>query len=304
MSDKYLIVVLGPTASGKTAIGIEIARYYQTEIISADSRQIYKGLYIGTAQPTFTERTAIKHHLIDFVDLDRLYTVADYEMDSLNLLNLLFKNNNIVVMVGGTGLYIKSVCNGLDKIPDVPEKIRNEVELMYKEHGLNKCASELEKLDRFCYKHIDLNNKSRVLRALKVIKSTGQPIYSFFNKTSNNRDFKVIYIGLNLDKTVLLDRINKRVDKMITNGLVDEARKFIKYRNCNSLQTIGYKDVYEYLDNNTLNLENLMTNIKLRTRQYAKRQMTWFRKNKDIIWFKNHDLNNIIKTTNNLIGLK
>lgn len=305
MSNKYLIVVVGPTASGKTALGIDLARYYKTEIISADSRQIYKGLYIGTAQPTIEERSLAKHHLIDFVDLDRYYTVADYERDSLYKIKLLFETRDVLIMVGGTGLYINSVCNGLDEIPSVPYDIKNEVDLMYTGFGLSKCVDELKKLDCCCDKYIDLNNRNRVIRALCVVKATGRPIYSFFKKTDNKRCFKTVYVGLNLDKDILLNRINTRVDNMIKRGLVDEASRFIQYRHCNSLQTIGYKDVYEYLDNVlTMKLNDLIFNIKVRTRQYAKRQMTWFRKNKDIMWFDNLGSNKIIiESINNKIRL-
>ena len=304
MSDKYLIVVLGPTASGKTALGIELAKYYKTDVISADSRQVYKGLNIGTAQPTYQERLIVRHHLVDFVDLDKVYTVADYEKDSLNIINSLFKEVDIVVMVGGTGLYIRSVCSGLDKIPSIKDDVNNEVDLMYTKYGLAYCVNELKKLDKYCHDYIDLKNKNRVIRALKVIKSTGHPIYTFFNKTVKERDFKKIYIGLNLDKQVLLDRINIRTDNMISAGLVDEAIRFKKYRYFNSLQTIGYKEVYEELDNgNGINLTRIADKIKLKTRQYAKRQMTWFRKNKDIMWF-NTVGENIIESINNMICFK
>lgn len=304
MSDKYLIVVLGPTASGKTALGIELAKYYKTDVVSADSRQVYKGLNIGTAQPTYQERLMVRHHLVDFVDLDKVYTVADYEKDSLNIINSLFKEVDIVVMVGGTGLYIRSVCSGLDKIPSIKDDVNNEVDLMYTKYGLTYCVNELKKLDIYCHDYIDLKNKNRVIRALKVIKSTGHPIYTFFNKTVKERDFKKIYIGLNLDKQVLLDRINIRTDNMISAGLVDEAIRFKKYRYFNSLQTIGYKEVYEELDNgNGINLTRIADKIKLKTRQYAKRQMTWFRKNKDIMWF-NTVGENIIESINNMICFK
>ncbi len=304
MSDKYLIVVLGPTASGKTALGIELAKYYKTDVVSADSRQVYKGLNIGTAQPTYQERLMVRHHLVDFVDLDKVYTVADYEKDSLIIINSLFKEVDIVVMVGGTGLYIRSVCSGLDKIPSIKGDVNTEVDLMYTKYGLAYCVNELKKLDKYCHDYIDLKNKNRVIRALKVIKSTGHPIYTFFNKTVKERDFKKIYIGLNLDKQVLLDRINIRTNNMISAGLVDEAIRFKKYRYFNSLQTIGYKEVYEELDNgNGINLTRIADKIKLKTRQYAKRQMTWFRKNKDIMWF-NTVGENIIESINNMICFK
>ena len=305
MSDKYLIVVLGPTASGKTALGIELAKYYGTEVISADSRQIYKGLYIGTAQPTYEERSMVRHNLVDFVDLDRKYTVADYEVDSLKVINSLFKKVDIVIMVGGTGLYIRSICCGLDKIPNVTDDVDKEVDLMYSSSGLLRCVDELKKLDKCCHKYIDLKNRNRVIRALKVIKSTGHPIYTFFNKVVNERNFNTIYIGLNLDKEILIDRINTRVDRMINDGLIGEAIKFKKYRGCSSLQTIGYREVYEELDNgNGIDSGIIADKIKLKTRQYAKRQMTWFRKNKDIMWFNDVLSSDIIGSINSVICFK
>ena len=180
MNNKYLIVVVGPTASGKTALGIKLAKYFNTEIISADSRQIYKGLYIGTAQPTYEERSEIKHHLIDFIDLDKKYTVKNFENDSLNIIQKLYLNNDFAIVVGGTGLYIDALCNGIDDIPNIPEEIESEVNILFKEQGKEKCIEELKKLDSNCNKHIDLNNPHRVIRALKVIKTTGKPIYDFF----------------------------------------------------------------------------------------------------------------------------
>ena len=294
MNNKYLIVVVGPTASGKTALGIKLAKYFNTEIISADSRQIYKGLYIGTAQPTYEERSEIKHHLIDFIDLDKKYTVKDFENDSLEIINKLFSSKDILLVVGGTGLYIDALCNGIDDIPNIPEEIESEVNILFKEQGKEKCVEELKKLDNNCNKHIDLNNPHRVIRALKVIKTTGKPIYDFFGVKKNKRPFVPIFIGINLPKETLKDRIIIRTNNMIKNGLLKEAENFIKYKDCNSLQTIGYKEIYEYILNKKQNIENTINDIIIHTSQYAKRQMTWFKKNKDIFWLTKLNIEDVI----------
>ena len=293
INSKTIIVIVGPTASGKTKLGIDIAKYFNTEIISADSRQIYNGLKLGTAQPTNEEISQIKHHLIDFVDVKDYYSVAQYEQDSLKILQNLFKKNDIVVIVGGTGFYINALCNGIDDIPEINKEINDLVDDLYQKEGLQKCVDELLKLDSKSGDFIELQNPVRVIRALKVIKNTGKPIYEYFNKTKKKRDFNIIYVGINLDRDYLYDRINKRVDIMINDGLVDEARNFIDFQHYNSLNTIGYKEIFNYL-NGKYSLKEAIDDIKLNTRHYAKRQMTWFRKNKDINWFENVDTDKIL----------
>ena len=299
---KSIIVILGPTASGKTNLGINIAKYYNTNIISADSRQIYKDLKIGTAQPTKEENDQIKHYLVDFVNIEDYYSVAQYEQDSLKILYELFKKKDTVIIVGGTGFYIDALCNGIDEIPKIDDNTNIYVNDLYKNYGLKKCVDDLVSLDNNSCNFIDLNNPMRVLRALKVLKSTGKPIYTYFNKTKKSREFNIIYIGINLQRDYLYERINKRVDIMINNGLIDEAKKFEKYQHYNSLNTIGYKEIYEYLNNKTT-LEEAIENIKLNTRHYAKRQMTWFRKNKEINWFENTDSKNIVNFIYNKYGI-
>ena len=276
MNKKVLLVVVGPTASGKTKLAIEIALKYNTEIISADSRQIYKDLIIGTAQPTIQEQRLVKHHLVNFVDLDATYSVADYEKDASRILNMLFNEHDVVVMCGGTGLYINAVCFGIDEIPNISQEKRNYVRSLYKNNGLDFCVDLLKQYDQECEKFLDIKNPHRVLRALEVILETQKPIRKFYSSKKKSF-FEVIFINIDIEKEVLFKRIDLRVDEMIKNGLIDEVKRFEKYRNYNSLKTIGYNEIFEYLDNKKT-LEEAVEEIKINTKKYAKRQITWFKK--------------------------
>ena len=276
MNKKVLLVVVGPTASGKTKLAIEIALKYNTEIISADSRQIYKDLIIGTAQPTIQEQRLVKHHLVNFVDLDATYSVADYEKDASRILNMLFNEHDVVVMCGGTGLYINAVCFGIDEIPDISQEKRNYVRSLYKNNGLDFCVDLLKQHDHECEKFLDIKNPHRVLRALEVILETQKPIREFYSSKKKSF-FEVSFINIDIEKEVLYNRIDRRVDEMIKNGLIDEVKRFEKYRNYNSLKTIGYNEIFEYLDNKKT-LEEAVEEIKISTKKYAKRQITWFKK--------------------------
>ena len=276
MNKKVLLVVVGPTASGKTKLAIEIALKYNTEIVSADSRQIYKDLIIGTAQPTIQEQRLVKHHLVNFVDLDATYSVADYEKDASRILNMLFNEHDVVVMCGGTGLYINAVCFGIDEIPNISQEKRNYVRSLYKNNGLDFCVDLLKQYDQECEKFLDIKNPHRVLRALEVILETQKPIHEFYSSKKKSF-FEVIFINIDIEKEVLFKRIDLRVDEMIKNGLIDEVKRFEKYRNYNSLKTIGYNEIFEYLDNKKT-LEEAVEEIKINTKKYAKRQITWFKK--------------------------
>jgi len=276
MNKKVLLVVVGPTASGKTKLAIELALKYNTEIISADSRQIYKDLIIGTAQPTIQEQRLVKHHLVNFVDLDATYSVADYEKDASRILNMLFNEHDVVVMCGGTGLYINAVCFGIDEIPDISQEKRNYVRSLYKNNGLDFCVDLLKQHDHECEKFLDIKNPHRVLRALEVILETQKPIREFYSSKKKSF-FEVSFINIDIEKEVLYNRIDRRVDEMIKNGLIDEVKRFEKYRNYNSLKTIGYNEIFEYLDNKKT-LEEAVEEIKISTKKYAKRQITWFKK--------------------------
>ena len=276
MNKKVLLVVVGPTASGKTKLAIELALKYNTEIVSADSRQIYKDLIIGTAQPTIQEQRLVKHHLVNFVDLNATYSVADYEKDASRILNMLFKEHDVVVMCGGTGLYINAVCFGIDEIPDISQEKRDYVRNLYKNNDLKYCVDLLKQHDQECEKFLDIKNPHRVLRALEVILETQKPIREFYSSKKKSF-FEVIFINIDIEKEVLFKRIDRRVDEMIKNGLIDEVKRFEKYRNYNSLKTIGYKEIFEYLDNR-ITLNEAIENIKINTKKYAKRQITWFKK--------------------------
>lgn len=284
MKKKHLIVIAGPTASGKTATAIKVAKAFNTVIISADSRQFYKELSIGTAAPTEEELSEVKHYFVHNLSIEQSYDVADYEQDVLCLLNELFKQYDVVVMTGGSGLFIDAVCNGLDLIPDISSETRNKVNEIYEKGGLVALQSEVEKADPEYYKIVDRQNPRRLQRALEVFLQTGKP-YSTFRKNKHvDRDFNIIKTALLWDRDELIKRINKRVDSMMNLGLLDEVKSVYDKRHLNSLNTVGYKELFEYLDGKTT-LEQAVEQIKINTRQYAKRQMTWLRKNTEYHWF-------------------
>lgn len=293
MDDKYLIVLTGPTASGKTSTAIKIAKTLGTEIISADSRQFYKELPIGTAAPTKSELNEVQHHMVHILNIDDKYDVADYERDVLLLLKHLFLKHNVVVISGGSGLFIDAVCNGLDSIPDISENNRKSVNDLYENGGLIALQSELQRLDPEYYNIVDKQNPRRLQRALEVCYQTNLPYSSFRKNTSKVRDFKIIKIALLWERNELISRINQRVEQMVSDGLVDEARSVYHKRHLNSLNTVGYKELFQYFDGN-VSLDEAIENIKISTRQYAKRQMTWLRKNNDYQWFKIDELDKMI----------
>jgi tRNA dimethylallyltransferase len=281
---KHLIIITGPTAVGKTDFCIDLAKKYNTEIVSCDSRQIYKGLIIGTAQPTQEQMDSVRHHLVNFVEVDRLYTVANLVEDANEIVNELFLTKDVVVMTGGTGLYINAFVYGLDEIPAVDEVIRRQVREDYKNFGLEFCLGKLKQIDAECESFLSIKNPQRVLRALEVGLQTGRPLRYFYKEKHLSSDYKISLIGINRDRAELYERINKRVDLMLDAGLIEETKRFYKFRECNSLQTIGYKEIFEFLDGN-ISLEEATEKIKINTRHYAKRQLTWIRnKIPDIIW--------------------
>ena len=301
MKDKYLVVIAGPTASGKTATAIKVAKTLGTEIISADSRQFYKELPIGTAAPTKDEQSEVQHHMIHNLNVEDKYDVADYEQDVLNLLNQLFVNHDTVVLTGGSGLFIDAVCKGLDSIPDISEEVRNKVDELYKKGGLVALQNEVERLDSEYYSIVDKYNPRRLQRAVEVCYQTGLTYSSFRKNTVKQRDFKIIKVALLWERSELINRINKRVDIMVNEGLVEEAKAMYPKRYLNSLNTVGYKEIFEHFDGK-VSLDEAIENIKINTRQYAKRQMTWLRKNNDYKWFTIDELDEMLNYINTVIN--
>ena len=301
MKDKYLVVIAGPTASGKTATAIKVAKALGTEIISADSRQFYKELPIGTAAPTPEEQAEVQHRMIHNLNVEDKYDVADYEQDVLNLLNQLFVNHDAVVLTGGSGLFIDAVCKGLDSIPDISEEVRIKVDELYKKGGLVALQNEVERLDPEYYSIVDKYNPRRLQRAVEVCYQTGLTYSSFRKNTVKQRDFKIIKVALLWERSELITRINKRVDIMVNEGLVEEAKAMYPKRHLNSLNTVGYKEIFEHFDGK-VSLDEAIENIKINTRQYAKRQMTWLRKNNDYKWFTIDELDEMLNYINTVIN--
>jgi tRNA dimethylallyltransferase len=285
---KYLIVLVGPTASGKTKLSIDIANLYDAEILSADSRQFYKELEIGTAKPNKVELSKAKHHFINNLSIHNNYSVGKYKIEVDSVLINCFKKNNYAVLVGGSGLFIDVVCNGIDDVPKVPYELRNKVREYYKINGLNYIQNLLKQFDIKHYNVIDLNNPQRILRALEVCIYTKKPFSSFLMKKQQKNNFHLIKIGLNPPRKILYKSINSRVDLMINNGLIDEALNLVDFKNLNSLQTVGYKELFDFFDNKISEKEAIDL-IKRNTKKYAKKQMTWFKRDRDIKWFEKID---------------
>ena len=280
----FLIVVLGPTAIGKTALSIKIANYYNSDILSADSRQFYNEMQVGTAVPEPEELEAANHHFIQNRSIFENYNVGDFEVDALNCLQTLFAEHNIQVMVGGSGLYVNAVVNGLDNFPKVDGKIRDELNARLASEGLESLQNQLKELDELSYHDIAIDNPQRLIRALEICIGTNQPYSSFKTNSKKERDFETIKIGLTADRKILYNRINRRVDVMIQNGLLEEAKALLPHKNLNALQTVGYRELFAYFEGNT-DKDFAVSEIKKNTRRFAKRQLTWFRKDEDINWF-------------------
>ena len=280
---RTLLVLLGPTASGKTDLAIRIAQGFGTEIISADSRQFFNELSIGTAKPYPEQLSAVKHHFIGHISVTEEYNISRFEADVLFLLEELFKVHDVVVMCGGSGLYIDAVCNGLDEQPAHDPELREELNEALKTKGLEYLREELLKLDPEYYQKVDLSNPHRLIRALEVCMITGKPFSQFRSGKKKERPFSIVKFGIDLPKEELHNRIHKRTDEMIELGLLEEVKANLSNRHFNALNTVGYKEIFDYLDGKCT-LEEAVEKIKTNTRRYAKRQMTWFRKDKEINW--------------------
>lgn len=292
-SNKKIIIVAGPTAVGKTAVAIQIANHFDTEIISADSRQCYKELNIGVARPSVDELNTIKHHFIASHSIQDEVTAVDFEQYALQKAELLFQKHDVVVMVGGTGLYIKAFCEGLDSIPDIDATVRQQIITNYEEKGISWLQNQLQEKDSAYFEAGEMKNPQRMMRALEVIESTGNSIIFYRKGQKLERDFSIIKLGLELPKEKLVERINRRVDIMMEEGQLDEVKSLAAFKNVNALQTVGYTELFDYLDNKML-LEEAIGRIKISTRQYAKRQLTWFKKDTAINWFRPDEADEII----------
>lgn len=283
MSNKRLIVVVGPTAVGKTAECIRLAGMLDTEIVSADSRQFYKEMNIGVARPSVSELATIPHHLIAHISVSQDYNAAMYERDASEVIGKLFQEKDDVVLTGGSGLYVNAVCNGMDDIPDKDESIRQELNDLFDKQGLEPLQRELQEKDPEYWEIVDKHNHIRLIRALEVCRQTGRTFSSFRSQKKTKRDFDIIKIGIRRSRENLLERIYRRVDCMIGQGLIEEVRGLYGYRNLQALNAVGYKEIFDFLDGKT-SLQEAVEQIKINTRRYAKRQMTWFCKDKEIQW--------------------
>ncbi len=284
---KYLIAVVGPTAIGKTALSIKIAQQYHAEIISADSRQFFKEMRIGTAVPEIHELAAAPHHFIQHLSVDDIYSVGQFEKDAISKIRELHTNHDKVVMVGGSGMYVDAVIKGLDDFPFVKPGIRDQLQEIYKIEGIAALQNLLLEKDPKYYGIVDLSNAQRMIRALEVCLSSGNTFSSYRNQLKTERDFKTIKIGLIADRQIIYDRINRRVDQMIGNGLVEEVESLLSRKHKNALITVGYRELFEYFEGK-VTLERAIENIKTNTRRFAKRQLTWYRKDEAVKWFDYH----------------
>lgn len=278
-----VIIIVGPTASGKTSLSLKLAGYFQTDIISADSRQCYKELNIGVAKPTDSELQRVKHYFINSHSIHDNVTAQTFEQYALESAEEIFQQRRYVIMVGGTGLYIKAFSEGLDIIPETDESVRKKVIANYKEHGLAWLQKQVQEKDPLFWKTAEQQNPQRLMRALEVIESTGSSITVFRKETKKERPFNIIKVGIKISKEQLHKNINERIDLMIENGLLQEALHLLPYKHLNALQTVGYKELFEYFEGR-YSLDEAIYKIKYNTRQYAKRQVTWFKKDKSIYW--------------------
>ena len=289
-----MIVILGPTGVGKTDVSIGCAERYGSPIISCDSRQMYRGMCIGTAAPSQELLDRVKHYFIGNLKLTDYYSAAMFEEEFMTLSSSLFKEHDTLVMCGGSMMYIDAVCNGIDEIPTITDEVRAKAMSDYNELGLEALCEELKNCDPDLYKTIDLKNHKRVIHAIEVCRQTGRPFSELRTNTKKERPFNIIKIGLNIERERLFEKISKRSEQMIADGLIEEGKTLLPYRHLNSLNTVGYKEIFAYFDG-VFTLEEAIEKIKRNTRVYAKKQLTWFKRDKSIAWFDPSDVDEIFK---------
>ena len=290
---KTLISIVGPTAVGKTALTLELGKKFNTEIISADSRQFYKELNIGTAKPSQGELNQVPHHFINSHSIQDTFSAGDFEKDGLAKIDSLFQRHDLLLMVGGSGLFVNAVIEGMDELPKPQEGLRELLNQNYKEKGINFIRERLNKIDPFYYKTVDISNPQRMIRAIEVFETTGIPFSIWRKNNKKERNFKTLSIGLNIERTLLYNQINQRVDDMINNGLLKEVETLLPFKEYSPLKTVGYTELFDYIDGN-YTLDEAFEKIKQNTRKYAKRQLTWFRKNQNTVWFNPNEIQAVV----------
>lgn len=289
---KKVIIIVGPTAIGKTALSIQIAQLLNTEIISCDSRQFYKELLVGAAPPSEQELSQVKHHFIQHLSVKEDYNAGTFELDAIAKIEELHQIKDTVVIVGGSGLYVNAICKGFDKMPETPTRIRTALNDEFHKKGIIWLQEKVKEIDPVFFENCDTKNPQRLLRALEIHEATGEKFSSFKSDTAKVRPFEIIKIGLTIDRALLYERINTRVDNMLENGLLEEVESLIPFQKKNALQTVGYKEIFAFY-NNECTLEKAVENIKKNTRRFAKRQLTWFRKDENTKWFEPNQLDEI-----------
>ncbi|WMN11305.1 tRNA (adenosine(37)-N6)-dimethylallyltransferase MiaA [Marivirga salinae] len=291
---KTIVILAGPTAVGKTSLSIQLAKRFKTEIISADSRQFYKEMVIGTAKPTSKEMDGVPHHFINSHSIQEDYNVGQFEKDALNLLGDLFRKHDIIFVVGGSGLYVKALCEGIDDMPSIPVEIRQNLNAEFEQNGIECLQKQVMESDPEYFEIVDQQNPQRLIRALELYRATGKNMsYYRAQEKQIERPFNIIKIGLERPREELYDRINLRMDQMIAEGLFDEAEKLYHYKNLNALQTLGYSEIFGFLDGE-YDREEAVRLLKRNSRRYAKRQMTWFKRDSEFVWFKAEDKDKVI----------
>lgn len=292
--NKSLIILLGPTGIGKTDLGIDLALHFGTEIISCDSRQFFREMSVGTAVPSRLQLEKVKHHFIGHLSVNDYYSASRFEQDFLQLSRKLFEIYDLLIMTGGSGLYIDAVCGMMDEIPDVDSAVRDKYLRKYIDEGLESIRTDLRLIDPDYYRRVDLKNYKRIIRALEISESTGKPYSNFLKQEGKERNFNILKIGLTMDRQQLYARINERVDRMIAAGLEEEAKRLLGHRERNALNTVGYKEMFMYFDGE-ISRDKAIELIKRNSRRYARRQMTWWRRDRDIKWFHPDQKEEIIK---------